>query len=302
VLWPGVETIRVRANGINFEVMTAGAGNRLALCLHGFPQHSFSWRHQVPVLLKLGYRVWAPNLRGYGNTDSPAEVDAYRLDTLVRDVAELIKASGAGEVLLIGHDWGAMLAWRLAAREPSMLTRLVIMNVPHPACFWRELRRPKQMLKSWYVLFFQLPKLPEFLLRRGEGRAFQYMFRRSSRAPERFPDEVIEVYRQNAFRPGGLTAMINWYRALGRHGLFRQMANAGKNLINVPTLFIWGDADVALSIETTRGTEAFVQDLTLRVLRGVSHWVQEEEPEAVNTMLEAWLTGARVPEFDELKA
>src|SRR6266853_2280082 len=115
--WPGVEFIRVAANGINFEVATMGVGDRLALCLHGFPEHAYSWRHQMPLLAKLGYRVWAPNLRGYGNTDSPQEISAYKMETLVADVAGLIHASGAKKIVLIGHDWGAALAWTLAMQQ-----------------------------------------------------------------------------------------------------------------------------------------------------------------------------------------
>src|SRR5712692_7302737 len=165
-----MDTIRVAANGITFEVAEMGSGDRLALCLHGFPEHYVSWRHQMPFLARLGYRVWAPNLRGYGSTDSPREIAAYRLDLLVEDVAGLIRASGARETLVIAHDWGGALAWILAMREPALIGRLVICNLPHPACFLRELKRPAQFLRSWYMLLFQLPWLPEALLGWGQGR------------------------------------------------------------------------------------------------------------------------------------
>src|SRR5215831_10193939 len=117
--WPNVEIIRVAANGISFEVAAIGQGDRLALCLHGFPEHACSWRHQMPLLAKLGYRVWAPNLRGYGGTSSPRGVALYRLSVLVEDVASLIAASGARETLLLAHDWGGALAWNLAMRKPG---------------------------------------------------------------------------------------------------------------------------------------------------------------------------------------
>ena len=298
--WPNVEFIRVTANGINFEVATMGSGDRLALCLHGFPEHAYSWRHQMPLLARLGYRVWAPNLRGYGNTDSPREVSAYKPRTLVEDIASLIKAAGARETLLLAHDWGAALAWSLAMQQPKLINRLAIFNMPHPACFARELRRPGQLLKSWYIFFFQLPVLPEFLLGRRQGRAAAELIRRTSRGPARFPDEVLEVYRANAARPGGLTAMVHWYRAALRGGGMRRFFGRDIPAIHVPTLFLWGDADVALSRRTTRVTEQYVSDLTFRVLPGVSHWVQQEAPEAVNAMLEAWLAGRRVPEYSEL--
>jgi pimeloyl-ACP methyl ester carboxylesterase len=295
-----VQFIRVAANGINFEVATMGAGDRLALCLHGFPEHAYSWRYQMPLLARLGYRVWAPNLRGYGNTDSPREVAAYKTRTLVEDVACLIQAAKPRETLLLAHDWGGALAWLLAMERPQLIDRLVVLNLPHPACFMRELRRPAQLLRSWYIFFFLLPWLPESLLRRGNGRAAAELIRRTSRDPARFPDDILEIYRANAARPGGLTAMLNWYRAAFRGGKIRRYSGRNASIIRVPTLFLWGDADVALSLRTTRGTEQYVSDLTLRVLPGVSHWIQQEAPEAVNAMLEAWLNGRRVPEYSEL--
>jgi pimeloyl-ACP methyl ester carboxylesterase len=300
--WPGVEFIRVAVNGINFEVATLGQGERLALCLHGFPEHAYSWRYQMPLLARLGYRVWAPNLRGYGGTDSPPEVEAYKTRTLVEDVIALIKVSGAKEVLLMAHDWGGALAWSVALIAPELIQRLVVLNLPHPACFARELRRPVQLAKSWYIFFFQLPWLPEFLLSRGQGRAIAESIRRTSRKPERFPGEVIEIYRRNAARPGGLRAMINWYRAALRYGALARPRTRAIPIIGMPTLFLWGDADIALSIRTTRGTENYVENLTFRVFPGVSHWIQQEAPEEVNAMLQAWLTDQRVPEYEELVA
>jgi pimeloyl-ACP methyl ester carboxylesterase len=301
-VWPGVESIRVAANGIHFEVATMGQGDRLALCLHGFPEHAYSWRYQAPLLARLGYRVWAPNLRGYGGTDSPPEVAAYKTRTLVEDVIALIKASGAKEVLLMAHDWGGALAWSVALIAPGLIQRLVILNLPHPACFARELRRPVQLAKSWYIFFFQVPWLPEFLLSRGQGRVIAESIRRTSCNRARFPDAVIEVYRQNAARPGGLHAMINWYRAALRYGALGRSRRGAIPVIKTPTLFLWGDSDVALSIRTTRGTEKYVQNLTFRIFPGVSHWIQQEAPEEVNAMLDAWLTGARVPEYEEIVA
>jgi epoxide hydrolase 4 len=302
--WEGVEMIRVAANGIQFEVATMGAGDKLAMCLHGFPEHAFSWRNQMPLLAKLGYRVWAPNLRGYGRTDSPREISAYRTSTLVADVAGLLKASLAKETLLIAHDWGGALAWILAMRQPELINRLVVMNLPHPACFARELRRPRQLLRSWYMFFFQIPWVPEFLLGRNDAQAIGDMFRHTSGCRERIPEAVIDVYRQNAMRPGGLTAMLNWYRAFFRNqkSLQARQARPGSlrfPMINTPTLFLWGDADIALDFRTTQGTQEYVSDLTFRVLPGVSHWVQQEAPAVVNAMLEAWLSGARVPECHE---
>ena len=292
--------IWVRANGIRFEVLTAGDGNRLALCLHGFPEQAYSWRYQMALLAQLGYRVWAPNLRGYGGSDAPREKTAYRLETLVNDVAGLIQVSGAQETLLVGHDWGGVLAWLIAMDRPSMINRLIILNLPHPACFLREVKRPVQFAKSWYVLLFQIPWLPEFLLGAFRAWGVGEMIRRSARDRSRFPDETLAVYRENASRPGGLTAMLNWYRASLQLGGWGKLERKCYPTIETPTLFLWGDADAALSLRTTRGTEKYVSNLTFRVLDGVSHWIQQEAAEEVNLMITAWLRGDRVPEYEEL--
>jgi epoxide hydrolase 4 len=295
--WDDVELIKVAANGIEFEVATLGSGDRLALCLHGFPEHAYSWRLQMPLLARLGYRVWAPNLRGYGNTTTPQDVESYKTTTLVEDVLALIAASGATETVLIAHDWGAVLAWSIAMEHPDRITRLVIMNVPHPARFGAELWRTGQFLRSWYMFFFQLPALPEWLLGRNGASAIGKAFRENASRPERFTEADLEVYRQNALRPGGLTGMVNWYRALVRFGGLKRRDFP---MIDVPTLMLWGDADFALDVRTALGTEAYVRNLTFRRLTGISHWVQQEAPEAVNAMLEAWLTGGAVPEYREL--
>lgn len=295
--WQGVEFIKVAANGIEFEVATLGSGERLALCLHGFPEHAYSWRFQMKLLARLGYRVWAPNLRGYGNSTAPEGVAAYKLSTLVDDVLGLITASGAAETLLMAHDWGGILAWQIGMFHAAAIDRLVIMNVPHPGrvkdVFWRS----GQFLKSWYMFVFQIPALPEAMLRRNGGKAIAQIFRNNVRRKENFTDADLAVYQDNAMRPGGLTAMVNWYRALFRFG---GLPRANFPMIETPTLFLWGDADFALSVQTALGTEAYVSNLTFRRLDRVSHWVQQEAPEAVNAMLEAWLTGQPVPEYREL--
>jgi pimeloyl-ACP methyl ester carboxylesterase len=172
----------VRANGLDFEVLSAGSGDHLALCLHGFPENAFSWRLQFPLLQRLGYRVWAPNQRGYGATTRPTPVSAYAIPHLLDDVAGLIDASGASRVTLIAHDWGAAVAWFFAMHRVRPLERLVIINVPHPALFVKALRTSwRQRARSWYALFFQIPWLPERLIGAGRAAAIARMFRNSSR-------------------------------------------------------------------------------------------------------------------------
>jgi pimeloyl-ACP methyl ester carboxylesterase len=293
---PRIETRMIYANGYEFEVDVCGDGDRLALCLHGFPEHSFSWRHQLPMLADLGYRAWAPNLRGYGHSPRPDTMAAYSIEDLMGDVAGLIDAARPQETVLIAHDWGAVIAWYFAMRQLRPLSRLIICNVPHPGAMgqamgWQQLRR------SWYVLFFQIPRLPEWLLGRDRARAIGEMMRRSACHPERFPDDAMAVYSNNAAQPGALTAMINYYRALIRGGGARRQQQQGFPVIRTPTLMIWGEEDVALTKETTYGTAQWVQDLTIRYLPNVSHWVQQDAPEAVNAMMKAFLRSEPVPEL-----
>lgn len=278
----------VQANGIRFHVAEAGIGDRFVLCLHGFPECWFSWRYQLPALADAGYHVWAPDLRGYGETERPLGLESYAIERLIEDVRALIELRGARHVVLLGHDWGALIAWYFAMRCPQALDRLVIMNVPHPGVMERAMRG-RQLLRSWYVLFFQLPWLPERLLSFSDYRAIRQAFVGMARDKSRFPEEVLSVYRDQAARPGALTAMINYYRALVRGGGAERQRRLGYPRINVPTLMIWGEEDAALGKETTYGTERFVSDLTLHYLPGVSHWVQQEAPETVNRILLDWL-------------
>ncbi len=276
----------VEANGQTFELAECGAGDRLALCLHGFPELNYSWRFQMPMLAALGWRVWAPNLRGYGASSKPSRVKDYRLDTLIEDVAALIDASGAKEVMLIAHDWGAIIAWHFAIRKLRPLTRLVIMNVPHPKVAQREIRHWRQLKKSWYIFFFQLPWLPEWLMGASGARGIKGAFHNMAVNKSRFGREVLQVYAKAALRPRALTSMINFYRALLRTPDFQTIGDAR---VTVPTLMIWGEEDSALNICCTQGTEEWVPNFTLHRLPAVSHWVQQEAPEAVNAILKDWL-------------
>ncbi len=288
-----IETIFVEANGLTFEVNQCGSGRRLALCLHGFPELAYSWRYQLPVLANLGYRAWAPNLRGYGRSSRPPFVEDYCLEDLLDDVAGLIDAADIEEVLLLGHDWGGVIAWAFAMQRRRPLAKLVVCNAPHPFAMSREIRSWSQFCRSWYILFFQTPWLPEYLLRRNQAALIGRIFQRSCADLSRFPDEVVKVYRDNARQSGATTAMVNYYRALFR----RRLSGLPSTPIDVPTLLLWGEEDVALTRATSEGLDEYVTHLTVRYLPRVSHWVQQEAPEAVNEMLRAFLAGEPVPEL-----
>ena len=206
------------------------------------------------------------------------------------DVAALIdlaaSESPVSEVMLIAHDWGAIIAWAFAIQRLRPLTKLVIMNVPHPMVGMREIRKWRQFWKSWYIFFFQLPRLPEWGLSRNGARGIKGAFINMAVDKRHFPRDVLQTYADAAMRPGAMTGMINYYRALVRH---RDSLDLGDGRAEVPTLMIWGEEDSALNIHCTEGTEQWVPNFTLHRLPGVSHWVQQEAPDAVNAILGEWL-------------
>lgn len=295
---PAIKIEFIQANDLSFEVYSCGTGDKLALCLHGFPEHAFSWRYQIPLLAQLGYKVWAPNLRGYGKSSKPQEVKNYSIEHLLADVAGLIDAAQCSSVHLIAHDWGAIIAWAFAMRKIRPLEKLTILNCPHPGPAGREFKtNPAQRRKSWYMTFFQLPWIPEWVLGRKNYRPVSGMIYSSACDKSKFPPEVLAVYQQNAAQPGALTAMLNYYRAAIRGGGFLRQRKLGYPVMDTPTLMIWGEEDVAICKEMSYGTERWVKDLTIRYLPGVSHWVQQEAPDKVNKILTAWIKEEQIPEF-----
>jgi Predicted hydrolases or acyltransferases (alpha/beta hydrolase superfamily) len=254
--------------------------------LHGFPEFWWSWRHQIDALADR-YTVVAPDLRGYNETEKPAR--GYELPVLVQDVVELIQALGFQRACVAGHDWGGMIAWSLAIAHPDRVERLIALNMPHPARFYQELRQnAEQRRRSRYILFFQIPWLPELVLSARNGAAFDRIFRSTSIDRTVFDDETIRRYKQAMARPGALTAALNYYRAMGRYGA-GDLFHGASMRVTVPTLLIWGEQDVAFAPEVVRGTERFVPDLRICMLPHASHWVQQVTPREVNAALRAFL-------------
>ena len=288
--------IAVRANGIRFSVHTAGpeSSDALALCLHGFPENWYSWRYQMPLLAKMGYRVWAPDLRGYGGTDKPKDVRDYRMDVLVEDVAQLIDAAGKRKVVILSHDWGGNVAWEFMMRKLRPVERFVVMNMPHPRVFRRHMRLgDPQLRRSWYVLLFQLPGLPEWYLAKNAHHAIGAAFASMAVDRSRFPLDVIEHYQREAARPGAIAGMLAYYRAAVR---FPSTARGG-HTVDAPTLIVWGQNDTALGGELAVESMGHLREGTLRWIPDCSHWVQQEAPEQVNAILEPWLGGQEPPVF-----
>lgn len=274
-------------NDVRLHWVQAGEGP-LVVLLHGFPEFWYGWRKQIPALAAAGFRVVAPDLRGYNLSEKPAGSRPYRVQALVDDIAALIRHLGVQQAHVVGHDWGGIVAWWLAMVHPGCINRLAILNAPHPQAFSREIRRnPKQMLASWYAGFFQLPALPEAALRARGYAALLGIFRAESVRPGAFSEDDLQKYRESASRPGALTAMLNYYRAATRYPSPPVRTSPHE------TLLIWGVRDQALTIELTEGLEDWVPRLRIERIPEASHWVASEYPDRVNELLTGFLVPPR---------
>jgi len=283
----------VRASDVDLHYVVAGpTDGDLVLLLHGFPEFWYSWREQIPALAGAGYRVVAPDLRGYNRSEKPAGVSSYDLDELVADVVGLIRSFGHESARVVGHDWGGVIAWQVATDRPDVVDRLVVLNAPHLSAYERELRSSlSQIRRSSYAFFFQIPWLPEWSLRRDDFAALEKLFRDQPVRQEAFTDADIERYKRAFSRPGAMTAAIDYYRALFRRNAWQTLTQGGMGdqRVEVPTLLLWGLQDQALSPSLSEGLERWVPDLRVERYPGASHWLQVDAPERVNGELLAFL-------------
>lgn len=280
------EFAAMRGHGVTLHVARAGpADGPLVVLLHGFPEFWYAWRRQIGPLAAAGYRVLAPDQRGYNLSEKPRDLRAYGLDELAADVVALIDASGREKAVLVGHDWGGVVAWHVATRHPQRVERVVALNAPHPAVILRHLwTHPTQTLRSWYVFAFQVPWLPELGLRSLGGRPLAELLRRSSR-PGTFSDDDLARYRRAWEQRGALRAMVNWYRA----GLRRPPSEPARPRVPMPALILWGVKDPALSTDLARGSLALCDQGRLEFFDDATHWLPHEEPETVSRRLLAFL-------------
>ena len=277
---------KVATNGIQLHYVTQGEGP-LMLLLHGFPEFWYSWRHQIPEFAR-DHKVVALDLRGYNDSDRPQSRSAYHMNELVDDVKGAIASLGYDRCILVGHDWGGAIAWHFVYRYPAQVDRLIILNLPHPAKFAQGLRTWQQLSRSWYILFFQLPLLPELLLKANLSRAMEQTFRGMAIDKSAFSDADIDAYTTALAKPGALTAALNYYRNLLPLVL---SPTDWPILFQTRTLMIWGEDDVALGKELTEGTEDYVRDFQIHYIPNCSHWVQQEQPQLVNQYIRAFLAG-----------
>jgi pimeloyl-ACP methyl ester carboxylesterase len=272
--------MEIETNSVHLHVVAQGESGPLVILLHGFPECWYSWRAYLPALAEAGFRAVAPDMRGYNLSEKPKGARSYDLPALTADVLGLIRAFGEEKAVIVGHDWGAAVAWRFAMDYPQAVEKLVICNVPHPARFAEGLRHFRQVRKSWYIFFFQLPWLPELVTRRNLPRFVERGMRDSAVRKETFSDEDLHVYTEALRQPGALTATINYYRAVVRWG--RRMPNKP---ITAPTLMIWGEEDRFLGKELVPGTERFVPNLQVKYIPHCGHWVQQEAADEVKRAL-----------------
>ncbi len=286
MLW---EHHEVQTNGVRLHVVQAGPqAGPLVILLHGFPEYWFGWRRQIGALARAGYRVWVPDQRGYNLSDKPRGLDAYRPDVLANDVEGLIDAARRDTASVVGHDWGANIAWQLALRSPRRLERLAILNVPHPTVFHDTLRdNAKQKLKSSYIAFFQIPGLPEWTARFADWHLPALALTASSR-PGTFTPRDLDRYRQAWAKPGAYTAMLNWYRAAAR----RPLPLPSDPRIRVPTLMLWGAKDAFLDASMAPASIRYCPGGKLMLFKNATHWLHHEEPARVNAALLDFLDGA----------
>jgi len=257
----------------------------LVLLLHGFPECWVAWRNQMPALARSGFRVVAPDLRGYGKSDKPEELDAYRIEVLARDVARLVEALGEERAHVVGHDWGGAVAWMFAMWHPDRLDRLAILNAPHPARLSAALKGPRQILRGSHALFFQVPWLPEALLRAGDFFMLRRLFRHDPERTGAYADEDIEQIVAAAREPGALTGMLAWYRAM-----IQRPTHTRWKPIDKPVQVIWGEKDRYLLREIAEPEREWVPDLRFAPIPEASHWVHADAPDRVNALLLDFLT------------
>jgi pimeloyl-ACP methyl ester carboxylesterase len=280
----------IKTNGINLHVMEAGPEKGpMIMFLHGFPEFWYAWRKQIEYFAQKGYLVVVPDQRGYNLSDKPQGIPSYKIDELTKDIIGIIDAYGRDRIFLVGHDWGAAVSWWTALKYPQRLQRLVIMNVPHPKVMTKNLfTNPKQMEKSWYIFYFQLPGAVEKF---ASANNYEWPVKLLAKTswPGAFTPDELEKYREAFMQPGAFPAMVNWYRAF-----IQTPSDPPTNYtITPPLLFLWGMKDIALISEMADDSMSYCPQGKLVKFPEATHWIQHEEAEKVNKMIEEFFAQAK---------
>jgi epoxide hydrolase 4 len=276
-----MERVTFQNSGTCLHAVAAGPKDGpVVMLLHGFPEFWYGWMKQIQPLADAGFRVIVPDQRGYNLSSKPTAIGSYALSELVSDVIAIADQLGQKKIFLVGHDWGAAVAWSAALFQPQRIAKLVVVNVPHPSVMRKFMRTHlRQVLRSWYIFFFQLPWLPEALFSAFHFRAGTRALVRSSR-PGTFSAEDLAQYRAAWSQPGALTSMIHWYRAL-----FRYRTKFPNRTVHVPTRILWGERDAFLLFEMAHESLRYCTDAELYAFPNASHWLPHEEPARVSELL-----------------
>ena len=279
-----LETLHFSNSGVNLHAVAAGPKNGpLVVLLHGFPEFWYGWHRQIEPLVRAGFRVVVPDQRGYNQSAKPRGIRSYSLAALTSDVISIADQLGRDQTFLAGHDWGAAVAWSVALSHPQRVAKLAVLNVPHPSVMRRYLfGNRRQLRRSWYMFFFQLPFLPETLFAANNFRMGISALSQSSR-PGTFSAEDIGQYRNAWSQPGAVTAMLHWYRAA-----FRFRAHFADRTVRVPALILWGQRDAFLLAEMAEESLRYCTKGELVRFPEASHWLQHEEPARVSEHLVAF--------------
>jgi len=281
VVNPDLEILHFSNAGVNLHAVAAGPKEApVVVLLHGFPEFWYGWHRQIDPLARAGFRVIVPDQRGYNRSDKPQGIRAYSLAALTSDVIAIADTLGREQICLAGHDWGAAVAWSVALSHPERVAKLAILNVPHPSVMRRYLfSNPRQLRRSWYMFFFQLPFIPEALLAANNFRIGVSVLERSSR-PGTFTPEDTAEYRKAWSQPGAIRAMLHWYRAA-----FRFRSHFADRMVRAPTLILWGQRDAFLLAEMAEESLRYCTNGDLIRFAEASHWLQHEEPARVSEHL-----------------
>jgi pimeloyl-ACP methyl ester carboxylesterase len=275
---------------VTLHVVMAGPKEGKALILlHGFPEFWFCWRKQIPYLAEKGFRVIVPDQRGYNLSDKPKKIADYKIGLLAQDVVNLASALGYERFHLVGHDWGAAVAWWTALLFPERLHKLAILNVPFPSVMNQELMQGnwRQLLKSWYIFYFQIPFLPEWSMSVDDFAPLVRAMIASGKEGSFTPEEM-EAYKRAWAQPSALRSMVNWYRAAGQSATDSQAASSRQAQIIPKMLILWGEQDKFLGKELAEKSLEVCRDGRVIFYPNATHWLQIDEVDAVNQELEAF--------------
>ena len=274
----------IQTNGVTLHTVLAGPeSGPPAILLHGFPEYWGGWRHQIEFLANNGFRVIVPDQRGYNLSEKPRGVAKYDIDLLAVDIVGLMDHFDYEKVYLVGHDWGAAVAWWVAGKYPERIHKLVALNTPYPTILGHALRtgNREQLNRSWYIFAFQIPVVAEWILRLS-GWSDEKNIMRVSSKHDTFSDADLAAYRKAWSQPGAWTGMLNWYRAFVRKDL---KGASRPPRISVPTLILWGERDAALGKFLAEESLAICENGRLQFFPNATHWLQHDEADAVNQEL-----------------